>query len=71
MDYDDHDRVVLSPDEAVREAIATVFRRFDELGSARQVLMRLREDGVLLPRRRNGSRRVTWALPTYPAVQTF
>jgi hypothetical protein len=24
-----------------------VFRRFDELGSARQVLMRLREDGVL------------------------
>jgi DNA invertase Pin-like site-specific DNA recombinase/predicted DNA-binding transcriptional regulator AlpA len=68
LDYDEHDRVVITPDEAVREAIATVFRRFDELGSARQVLIRLREDGVLLPRRRNGSRRVTWAPATYPAV---
>ena len=43
---------MLCADEAVREAITTVFRRFDELGSARQVLIRLREDGVLLPRRR-------------------
>ena len=55
-------------DEAVREAITTVFRRFDELGSARQVLIRLREDGVLLPRRRNGSKRIFWAQATYPAV---
>ena len=44
-----------------------MFRRFDELGSARQVLMRL-GDGVMLPRRRNGSRRITWAPATYPAV---
>src|SRR5436305_15044420 len=28
--YDDTDRVILDPDEAVIEAIATVFRRFDE-----------------------------------------
>jgi DNA invertase Pin-like site-specific DNA recombinase/predicted DNA-binding transcriptional regulator AlpA len=68
LDYDEDDRVVLTPDEAVREAIVTVFRRFDELGSARQVLIRLREDGVLLPRRANGSRRITWAPATYPAV---
>ena len=68
LDYDEDDRVVLTPDEAVREAIVTVFRRFDELGSARQVLIRLREDGVLLPRRRNGSRRITWAPASYPAV---
>ena len=54
LDYDEDDKVVLCADEAVREAITTVFRRFDELGSARQVLIRLREDGVLLPRRRNG-----------------
>jgi DNA invertase Pin-like site-specific DNA recombinase len=45
LDYDEDDRVVMTPDEAVREAIVTVFRRFEELGSARQVLMRLREDG--------------------------
>ena len=68
LDYDQDDLVVLTADEAVREAIATVFRRFVELGSARQVLIRLREDGVLLPRRANGSQRITWAPATYPAV---
>ena len=68
LDYDEDDKVVLCADEAVREAITTVFRRFDELGSARQVLIRLREDGVLLPRRRNGSQRIFWAQATYPAV---
>ena len=50
LDYDEDDRVVMTPDEAVREAIDTVFRRFEELGSARQVLIGLREDGLLLPR---------------------
>ena len=68
LDYDEDDKVVLCADEAVQEAITTVFRRFDELGSARQVLIRLREDGVLLPRRRNGSKRIFWAQATYPAV---
>ncbi len=68
LDYGEDDRVVLTPDEAVREAIATVFRRFEELGSARQVLIGLREDGVLLPRRANGSNRITWAPASYPAV---
>jgi len=68
LDYDQDDRVILTPDEAAREAIATVYRRFDELGSARQVLLSLREDGLLLPRRQNGSRRITWAPATYPAV---
>ena len=37
-------------DEAVREGSSLVFRRFDELGFARQVLIRLRGDGVLLRR---------------------
>ena len=44
-------RAVLTPDEAAAEAIATVYRRFDELGSAHQVLLSLLEDGLLLPRR--------------------
>jgi DNA invertase Pin-like site-specific DNA recombinase len=71
LDYDENDRVVLTCDEAVAEAIATVYRRFDELGSARQVLLSLREDGLLLPRRRTGSRRITWAPATYPAIHDF
>ncbi|MCA1706705.1 MAG: recombinase family protein [Actinobacteria bacterium] len=68
LDYNDHDQVIITPDEAVAEAIATVFRRFDELGSARQVLLSLRGDGLLLPRRRTGSTRITWQSATYPAV---
>ena len=71
LDYDQDDRVIITPDEAVAEAIATVYRRFGELGSARQVLLSLREDGLLLPRRPNGSRRITWAPASYPAVHDF
>ena len=56
--YDEEDRVLLDPNEAVIEAIATVFRRFDESGSARQVMLSLVEDNVLIPRRPSGSRRV-------------
>ncbi|MGW3068760.1 recombinase family protein [Streptomyces sp. NPDC001130] len=71
LDYDEDDKVHITADEAVREAIATVFRRFDELGSARQVLISLREDHLKLPRRRNGSKQITWAEATYPAVHDF
>jgi DNA invertase Pin-like site-specific DNA recombinase len=69
--YDDDDHVLMDPNEAVTEAIATVFRRFEELGSARQVMLSLRGDGVLLPRRPCGARRVTWAAAAYPAVHDF
>ena len=71
LDYDQDGHVIITPDEAVREAIATVYRRFGELGSARQVLLSLRGDGLLLPRRRPGSRRISWAVPTYPAIHDF
>jgi len=69
--YDETDRVILDPDEAVIEAIATVFRRFDQLGSARQVMMSLLEDNLLVPRRPTGSRRVRWAPASYPAIHDF
>ena len=71
LDYDQDNRVIITPDEAVREAIAVVYRRFAELGSARQVLLSLREDGLLLPRRQTGSRRISWAQASYPAVHDF
>jgi predicted DNA-binding transcriptional regulator AlpA len=69
--YDEDGRVVLDPDEAVREAIAEIFRRFDELGTGRQVLLSLREDNLLVPRHPNGSRRVVWAQASYPAIHDF
>jgi DNA invertase Pin-like site-specific DNA recombinase/predicted DNA-binding transcriptional regulator AlpA len=71
FDYDPDDNVVLAADEAVIEAIATVFRRFAELGSARQVMLSLREEGLLLPRRPGRTGRIQWAMATYPAVHDF
>ena len=71
FDYDLDDRVMVSADEAVVEAIAAVFRRFAELGSARQVLLSLRQDGLLLPRRPGRTGRIGWAPATYPAVHDF
>ena len=50
LEYDPAGQPVLSADEAVREAITTVFRRFTELGSARQVMLSMRDDGLELPR---------------------
>ena len=69
--YDEDDRVVLDPDEAVVEAIATVFRRFDELGSARQVMLSLPRTTCCIPRRPTGARRVPWAPASYPAIHDF
>lgn len=71
FDYDEADNVIMSPDEAVVEVIRTVFRRFEELASGRQVLLSLREDGLLLPRRPGRQGRISWAPATYPAVHDF
>ena len=68
LDYDDDDHVAISPDEAVREAITCVFRRFDQLGSARQVVVSLRADGLRLPRRDIRTGKIMWAQANYPAV---
>src|ERR1039458_5570230 len=56
--HDDLDAIVMDPSEAVRSAIAAVFSLFDELGSARQVMLSMRGDNLLVPRRPTGSRRV-------------
>jgi DNA invertase Pin-like site-specific DNA recombinase len=71
LDYDEDGRVAVSADEAVREAIGCIFRRFTELGSARQVMLSLLNDGVLLPRRSGGtaSRKISWLKASYQAVQ--
>ena len=67
LEYDPAGQPVLCADEAVREAIATVFRRFAELGSARQVMLSLRDDGLDLPRWRAGGR-IEWVPASYGAV---
>ena len=69
LDYDDG-KVVLSGDEAARSAISQVYALFAQLGSAWQVMTTLRERGLLLPRRKAGSRRITWAEASIPPSMT-
>ena len=61
----------LTADEQVRHAIARVFELWRRLGSARQVVSVLRDEGQRLPRRTVGSRRVRWAPATYGSVHAF
>ncbi|MGH3406106.1 MAG: recombinase family protein [Streptosporangiaceae bacterium] len=60
--------MIITADEAVREAVMCVFRRFDQLGSARQVVVSLRADGLRLPRRDIRTGKIIWAQAGYPAV---
>ena len=50
----------------VREALALVFRKFDELQSARQVLLWLKQESIEMPTMGYGSegRSITWKRPT-------
>jgi DNA invertase Pin-like site-specific DNA recombinase len=59
-----------TPDRQVQEAVAGVFRKFRELGSARQVLLWYREERLLLPAlsRESGNRKVIWIKPIYSRI---
>src|SRR5215218_1217713 len=46
----------LDPDLRVQEAVRVIFARFRELGSARQVLLRLKAEGLHFPRPSDGKR---------------
>ena len=63
-------RLDKDPDLRVREALALVFRKFDELQSARQVLLWLRQESIEMPTMGYGSegRRITWKRPTNTRV---
>ena len=59
--------VVFHPDQAVTGAIRTVFEKFAELGSARQVWLWFHSEGLFFPHERpNGQ--ILWVKPTYIAV---
>jgi DNA invertase Pin-like site-specific DNA recombinase len=60
-------RLEKDPDRRVREAILLVFRKFEELGAARQTLLWFLEEGLQLPaRRQDGETR--WKRPTYATI---
>ena len=61
--------ILLDGDEAVRGAIQTIFDRFAELGSVRQVWLWMRREGVQFPLRRwEGELR--WVTPSYHQIHS-
>jgi DNA invertase Pin-like site-specific DNA recombinase len=65
---DDDGEVRFHPDEAVTGAIRTVFDRFTELGSVRQVWLWFRAQALSFPSQSGASGQVRWIIPTYTAI---
>ena len=63
-------RLEQDPDRRIRETLAMVFRKFGEIGSVRQLVMSLRQEGVDLPVAVYGprGRTVQWRPPHYHTV---
>lgn len=63
-------QIEMDPDERVAEAIRLLFRKFRELGSARQVLLWAIQSDVKLPVTRHGAvgTRIEWRRPAYHTV---
>ncbi len=62
--------LMMDPDRRVQEAIHTVFRLFERLGSARRVLLHLWREKISVPRSADGRtlRRLEWRAPVYRSV---
>jgi DNA invertase Pin-like site-specific DNA recombinase len=62
--------LMMDPDRRVQEAVRTIFRLFDRLGSARQVLLHMRRKGLTMPRPLDGRHAtpVAWRAPVYRTV---
>jgi DNA invertase Pin-like site-specific DNA recombinase/predicted DNA-binding transcriptional regulator AlpA len=60
--------VLLHPDEAVTGVLRTVFERFSELGSARQVWLWFRTQGLTFPLQSSTLQEIRWVTPTYSKI---
>jgi DNA invertase Pin-like site-specific DNA recombinase len=60
--------VLLHPDEAVSGAIRAVFERFAEMGSARQVWLWFRQQGLRFPLQSNALPEMRWVAPSYTKI---
>jgi DNA invertase Pin-like site-specific DNA recombinase/uncharacterized protein YndB with AHSA1/START domain len=60
--------VLFHPDEAITGAIRAVFEKFAELGSARQVWLWFRGEGLSFPLQTIGLSEVRWVVPTYTTI---
>lgn len=68
--WDELGRIEIDPDERVSDAIRLLFRKFHELGSARQVLLWAIQAAVKLPvlRQSPTGSRIEWREPAYHTV---
>jgi DNA invertase Pin-like site-specific DNA recombinase len=59
-------RIEKTPDRQVQQAIVTVFRKFQQLGSARQATIWFREEQILVPKTKPGTagQEVIWGVPS-------
>ena len=64
------DRCEKDTDLRIRQAIQTIFEKFEEMSSVRQVLLWSRQEEFLLPcvEYGPGGRRIEWRLPVYNTV---
>jgi len=64
------DRLEQDPDRRIREALSLVFRKFREVGSVRQLVLWLRQEGIDVPTAVHSryGRMVRWDPPRYHAV---
>jgi len=55
-----------TPDRQVQQAVVSVFRKFQQLGSARQATIWFREEQILLPKTKpaTAGQEVTWGVPS-------
>src|SRR6476646_8042243 len=59
-------RIEKTPDRQVQQAITSAFRKFQQLGSARQATIWFREEQILLPKTKPGTagQEVIWGVPS-------
>lgn len=65
----DDDRIEMHPDRRVQEAVRGVFELFQQLGSARQVLLYHQKEHLDLPSEHMGE--LIWVKPSYSRVLAF
>jgi DNA invertase Pin-like site-specific DNA recombinase len=60
--------ILFHPDQAVTNAIRTIFERFAEMGSVRQVWLWFRSQELPFPLQSNTLSNIQWVTPTYTAI---
>jgi len=60
--------VLFHPDQAVTGAIRTIFEKFPEMGSARQVWLWFRSQGLSFPLQSNATAEIQWVTASYTAI---